>query len=110
MAKSDKRPLPSLPTFGGWHLYPTIGREHGFKESLDIVLADPPPGVTAAAVQSPPEGDAAKKGTLVITAAEPFSRPIRVVAKMTGAADAASLPVRFGPEGVDSVWLGIKAP
>jgi len=88
----------------------TIGREHGFKESLDMVLVDPPPGVTAAAVPSPPEGDAAKKVKLVITAAEPFSGPIRVAARIAGAADAAPLPVRFGPEQIESVWLGIKAP
>jgi hypothetical protein len=88
----------------------TIGREHGFKESLDLVLVDPPPGVTAAAVQSPSEGDAAKKVTLVITATEPFSGPIRVAARIVGAADATPLPVRFGPEQIESVWLGIKAP
>jgi len=88
----------------------TISREQGFKESLDIVLVDPPPGVTAAAVQSPSEGDAAKKVTLVITATEPFSGPIRVAARVSGAADAAPIPVRFGPERVDSIWLGIKAP
>ena len=87
-----------------------IGREHGFKDSLDIVLVDPPPGITAAAVQSPPEGDAAKKVMLLITATEPFSGPLRVAARIAGAADAAPLPVRFGPEGVDSIWLGIKAP
>jgi hypothetical protein len=88
----------------------TIGREHGFKESLDVVLVDPPPGVTAAAVQSPPEGDAAKKVVLVITAAAPFSGPVRVAARIAGAADTAPLPVRFGPEQIESVWLGIKAP
>ena len=88
----------------------TIGREHGFKESLDIVLVDPPAGVTAAAVQSPSEGDAAKKVGLVITVAEPFSGPVRVAARIAGAADAAPLPVRFGPEQIESVWLGIKAP
>jgi len=88
----------------------TISREHGFKESLDLVLVDPPPGVTAAPVQSPPEGDAAKKVVLVITAAEPFSGPVRVAARIAAAADAAPLPVRFGPEGVETFWLGIKAP
>jgi len=88
----------------------TIGREHGFKESLDIVLVDPPAGVTAAAVQSPPEGDAAKKVVLVITAAEPFSGTVRVAARIAAAADAAPLPVRFGPEGIETFWLGIKAP
>ncbi|MSR25585.1 MAG: hypothetical protein EXS06_00990 [Planctomycetaceae bacterium] len=88
----------------------TIGREHGFKESLDIVLVDPPAGVTAAAVQSPSEGDAAKKVGLVITVAEPFSGPVQVAARIAGAADAAPLPVRFGPERLESVWLGIKAP
>jgi hypothetical protein len=88
----------------------TIGREHSFKEPLDIVLVDPPAGVTAAAVQSPPEGDAAKKVMLSITAIEPFSGPVRMAARIAGAADAAPLPVRFGPEGVESVWLGIKAP
>ena len=87
-----------------------IGREHGFKESLDIVLVDPPPGITAAAVQSPSEGDAAKKVVLVITAAAPFSGPVRVAARIAGAADTAPLPVRFGPEQIESVWLGIKAP
>ena len=87
-----------------------IGREHGFKESLDIVVVDPPAGVTAAAVQSPSEGDAAKKVGLVITVAEPFSGPVRVAARIAGAADAAPLPVRFGPEQIESVWLGIKAP
>ena len=88
----------------------TIGREHGFKESLDLVLVDPPAGVTAAAVQSPPEGDAAKKVVLSITATEPFSGPVRVAARIAGAADAAPLPVRFGPEGIETIWLGIKAP
>jgi hypothetical protein len=88
----------------------TIGREHGFKESLDLVLVDPPAGVTAAAVQSPPEGDAAKKVVLVITAPEPFSGPVRVAARIATAADAAPLPVRFGPEGIETFWLGIKAP
>lgn len=88
----------------------TIGREHGFKESLDMVLVDPPAGVTAAAVQSPSEGDAAKKVVLVITVAEPFSGPVRVAARIAGAADTAPLPVRFGPERLESVWLGIKAP
>jgi Bacterial pre-peptidase C-terminal domain len=88
----------------------TIGREHGFKESLDLVLVDPPAGVTTAPVQSPAEGDAAKQVALVITAAEPFSGPVRVAARVSGAADAAPIPVRFGPERVDSIWLGIKAP
>lgn len=88
----------------------TISREHGFKKSLDIVLVDPPAGVTAAAVQSPPEGDAAKKVVLVITAPEPFSGPVRVAARIATAAEAAPLPVRFGPEGVETFWLGIKAP
>ena len=88
----------------------TIGREHGFKEAFEIVLVDPPPGVTAAPVQSPPEGDAAKKVVLSITAAAPFSGPVRVAGRIAGAADAAPLPVRFGPEGLDGVWLGIKAP
>jgi hypothetical protein len=88
----------------------TISREHGFKESLDLYLVDPPAGVTAAPVQSPPEGDAAKKVVLVITAPEPFSGPVRVAARIAAAADAAPLPVRFGPEGLDTIWLGIKAP
>jgi len=88
----------------------TIGREHGFREPLDIVLVDPPARVTAAAVQSTHEGDTAKKVTLVITAAEPFSGPVRLGARIAGAAEPAPLPVRCGPEGMDSVWLGIKAP
>jgi|694.fasta_scaffold31800_3 hypothetical protein len=88
----------------------TISREHGFKESLDLVLVDPPAGVTAAAVQSPPEGDAAKKVVLVITAPEPFSGEVRVAARIAAAADAAPLPVRFGPEGMETFWLGITAP
>ena len=88
----------------------TIGREHGFREPLDIVLVDPPARVTAAAVQSTHEGDTAKKVTLVITAAEPFSGPVRLGARIAGAADPAPLPVRCGPEGMDSVWLGIEAP
>jgi len=33
-----------------------------------------------------------------------------VAARIAGAADAAPLPVRFGPEQIESVWLGIKAP
>lgn len=87
-----------------------IGREHGFKEAIDLVLVDPPAGVTAAAVQSPPEGEGAKKVVLSITATAPFSGPVRVAGRIAGAADAAPLPVRFGPEGLDGIWLGIKAP
>jgi hypothetical protein len=33
-----------------------------------------------------------------------------VAARIAAAADAAPLPVRFGPEGLDTIWLGIKAP
>lgn len=88
----------------------TIDRVHGFNETIDLVLVDPPAGVTAAPAQSPPEGDAAKKVTLPITVAEPFSGQVRVAGKRAGAPDAAALPIRFGPEGLDGIWLGIKAP
>ena len=88
----------------------TIDREHGFNEILDLVLLDPPAGVSAAAVQSAAEGDSAKKVTLSITAAGPLSAPVRVVARVAGKPDAPPHPLRCGPEGLDGVWLGIKAP
>jgi len=88
----------------------TIAREHGFNEALDLVLVDPPAGVSAAPVQSPAEGDSAKKVTLAITASGPVSALVRVTARPAGKPDAPPLPVRFGPEGLDGIWLGIKAP
>jgi len=87
-----------------------VEREHGYGEILDIVLVDPPPGVTAAAIQSPAEGDAAKKVALSITAAAPLSAPVRVAARVAGKPDAPPLPVRFGPEGLDTLWLGVTPP
>lgn len=88
----------------------TIDREHGFNEPLDLGLVDPPTGVTAAPMQSAAEGDTAKKVTLSITTAGPVSAPLRVVARPAGKPEAAPFPVRFGPEGVESVWIGSKAP
>ena len=46
----------------------SIDRLRGFSSPIDLVLLDPPAGVTAAPLQSPPEGDAAKQVTLVVTA------------------------------------------
>lgn len=87
----------------------SIDRRHGFADTLELFLVDAPTGVTLVPVQSPPEGDAAKKATLVITASEPFSGPLRVAARVAGRDDSL-LPVAFGPESLDGLWLGIAAP
>ncbi|RLS34937.1 MAG: hypothetical protein DWH79_03275 [Planctomycetota bacterium] len=87
----------------------TIDRRHGFSERLGIELLDPPAGVSAAEALSPADGDAAKKLTLLLTAAGPFSGELRIVARSlaAGREQAPALPVRCGPEGLPGVWLGI---
>ena len=86
-----------------------VQRQHGHAAVLDVVLVDPPEGVSAAPATSAGEGDSAKKVTLAITAAGPLSAPVRIVARDASAAGAPALPVRFGPEGLDTLWLGIEA-
>lgn len=85
-----------------------IRRDHGFAEPLEVILADAPAGVTAAPATSAPSGDTATKVVLAVVAAAPVSAPVRIVARIPGSADAAPLPVRCGPEGLDTLWLGVE--
>ena len=87
-----------------------VQREHGHAESLEFALEGAPEGVTAEKVTSTGSGDTAAKVTLVITAAGPVSAPVRITARLPDEPDAVPLAVRFGPEGVDTLWLGVKAP
>jgi hypothetical protein len=65
----------------------TINRQGGFKEELEISAAGLPAGITADAVRSPGEGDAAKSLKLVLhAAADAQSGPFRVVAKTAAGA------------------------
>ena len=88
----------------------TLQREHGHAETLEITLDGAPEGVTAEKVTSSGSGDTAAKVTLSIVAAGPVSAPVRVVARPVDKPDAPPTPVRFGPEGVGTLWLGVKAP
>jgi len=87
-----------------------VRREHGHAAVLEVVLVDPPEGVSAAPATSAAEGDSSKNVTLAITAAGPLSAPVRIVARDAAAAGAPPLPVRFGPEGLDTLWLGVTPP
>jgi len=83
-----------------------IDRRHGFATPLAIGCEPLAAGIEAAAVVSPAEGDAAKKVTLEIVCREPYSGPVRIVARAEGQPDSAPLATAAcGPEHVIDLWV-----
>lgn len=83
-----------------------IDRRHGFATPLAIGCEPLAAGIEAAAVVSPAEGDAAKKVTLEIVCREPFSGPVRIVARPEGQPDAVPVaPATCGAEHVIDLWV-----
>ncbi len=88
-----------------------IDRRHGFSTPLAIACDGVPAAGEHVPVASPAEGDAAKKVTLEVVCREPFSGPVRIVARPDGAPAAAPLATAAcGPEQVIDLWLTATAP
>lgn len=83
-----------------------IDRRHGFAMPLVIGCDRVPAGVEAPPVVSPAEGDAAKKVTFSLTCPEPFSGPVRIVARPEGMPEGRPLATAAcGPEQVIDLWV-----
>jgi len=92
-----------------------IDRQYGFKDPLEIVFLDAPGSIQAMPVVSLPEGDTSKKVTLTFSVSEPFSGPVRLVArKQVQMPSPDSLPTLFpvvcGPEGIAPLWIASEVP
>lgn len=87
-----------------------VKREHGHAVNLEFALDGAPEGVTAEKVVSAGSGDGAAKVTLGVVAAGPVSGSLRISARPVDTPDAPPEPVRFGPEGVTTLWLGVTTP
>lgn len=92
-----------------------VERLRGWQDSVEFFLADPPPGITAAAVTSAAEGETAKQVTLTINATGPWSGPLAIAARRPAAEGepAQETPVvatvACGSERLPVVWLTVPA-
>jgi hypothetical protein len=88
-----------------------IDRRHGFSTPLAIACDGLPAAGEHMPVASPAEGDAAKKVNIEVVCREPFSGPVRIVARPDGAPAATPLATAAcGPEQVIDLWLTATAP
>lgn len=86
-----------------------VDRQRGWAEPVEIVLLDPPAGISATPVLSAVDGDSAKKVTLAVTAAAPFAGPLRIVARRPGGGDVVA-PVACGKEKLPVCWFTATPP
>ena len=92
----------------------TITRQHGFASEITFSVEDLPEGVTAAAPNSPAEGDASKAVTLTLsTTATGYSGPIRILGRAErGDAEishVAQAPIPGHTATTPTVWLTTRA-
>lgn len=87
-----------------------VERLRGWKQPVEVVLVNPPAGISAAAVTSAVDGDTAKKVTLAIAATGPYSGPVTLAARTPAAEGTAAETVATvvaGKERLPLVWLTV---
>lgn len=89
-----------------------VERLRGWKEAVEFVLVEPPPGISAPPVTSAADGDSAKKVTLAVTAAEAYAGPLRIAARRPateGRPAERVADVACGADKLPVVWLTATA-